>query len=61
MFFRYLQRAEKLKLYDAIGYTEGEDSLLKYPENVILIFVLTLQVRVLKKWGLEWLQAIIKS
>jgi hypothetical protein len=38
-----LSKEEKLKLYDAIGYTEGEDSLLKYPENVILIFVLTLQ------------------
>jgi hypothetical protein len=38
-----LSKEEKLKLYDAIGYTEGEDSLLKYPENVILIFFLTLQ------------------
>jgi hypothetical protein len=30
-----LSKEEKGKLYDAIGYTEGEESLANYPENVL--------------------------
>jgi len=37
-----LSKEEKLKLYDAIGYTEGENSLLNYPENVSSNFPKTL-------------------